>query len=168
MKNIQYLESPIGRLGLIGDENYLVEILFEEELNTRNLELYKEENQHILQKAKEQLTEYFAGDRTRFTVPLQQEGTAFQQRVWNALIKVKYGTSATYKDIAEEVGSPKGARAVGMANNKNKIPIIIPCHRIVGSSGKMIGYAGGLEKKEILLALEKNAERQEVSKSDIH
>ena len=101
-----------------------------------------------------QLAEYFAGERREFELPLAPEGTPFMRRVWAELVKVPYGAIATYGEIAERIGNPGGSRAVGLANNRNPIAIIIPCHRIIGSSGKLVGYAGGVELKERLLALE--------------
>lgn len=101
-----------------------------------------------------ELTEYFLGKRKQFTVPLHLVGTEFQKKVWRALLEVPYGKTVTYKDIAKKIGNPKALRAVGMANNKNKIPIIVPCHRVIGSDGKLTGYAAGLSIKEKLLKLE--------------
>jgi len=101
-----------------------------------------------------QLLEYFRGERKIFTVDLDIIGTDFQQRVWRALMEIPYGATVSYKDIAVSVGNPKAVRAVGMANNKNKIPIIIPCHRVVGADRSLVGYGGGLEVKELLLELE--------------
>lgn len=101
-----------------------------------------------------QLVEYFNGERREFDIDLDIIGTEFQQRVWQALMKIPYGETVSYKDIAIAVGNPKALRAVGMANNKNKIPIIIPCHRVIGTNGKLVGYGGGLPVKEKLLKLE--------------
>ncbi len=103
---------------------------------------------------KRQLNEYFRGERKTFDLPLALCGTPFQLKVWEALQTIPYGDTRSYKEIAIQVGSPKGCRAVGMANNKNPIPIIIPCHRVVGGNGKLVGYAGGLDKKEYLLEVE--------------
>lgn len=101
-----------------------------------------------------QLNEYFKGERKHFDLPLKPLGTEFQKRVWKALMNIPYGETKSYKEIAIEVGSPKACRAVGSANNKNPIPIIIPCHRVIGSTGKLVGFAGGLNLKEKLLNLE--------------
>lgn len=109
-----------------------------------------------LKKAAQQLNEYLAGQRKEFDIEyMYTRGTPFQHKVWDALQKIPYGEVASYKDIAEMVGSPKAFRAVGGANNKNPISIFIPCHRIIGQSGKLVGYGGGLDKKEFLLKLEK-------------
>lgn len=102
----------------------------------------------------EQLEEYFAGKRQQFTLPLDERGTDFQKRVWEELRKIPYGTVCCYGDIAEKIGNPKGPRAVGLANNRNPIAIITPCHRVVGKSGSLVGYASGLDHKERLLILE--------------
>lgn len=101
-----------------------------------------------------QITEYFFGKRKSFDLPIASKGTDFQKKVWQALCDIPYGETRSYKDIAIAVGNPKASRAVGMANNRNPIAIVVPCHRVIGSSGKLVGYAGGLETKEKLLALE--------------
>jgi methylated-DNA-[protein]-cysteine S-methyltransferase len=112
-------------------------------------------NENMLSKlAAKQLSEYIAGKRSSFDLPLQPEGSDFQQQVWQALLHIPFGATASYLDIALAVGNRKACRAVGAANGKNPIPIIIPCHRIIGSNGKLTGYAGGLARKQYLLALE--------------
>lgn len=108
------------------------------------------------QQVKEQLQEYFEGSRSSFDLPLAPEGTDFQKLVWEELLKIPYGESRTYSEIAVAIGRPKASRAVGNAINKNPIAIIIPCHRVIGKDGKLRGYAGGLELKEMLLRLEGN------------
>lgn len=108
----------------------------------------------LLKEAARQLEEYFAGTRHTFNLPLLIQGTPFQQKVWLALLTIPYGEIRSYKQIAEQIDCPKGCRAVGMANNKNKIGIIIPCHRVIGSNGALTGYAGGLNIKQALLELE--------------
>lgn len=109
----------------------------------------------LLRKAHEEMTEYLAGERTVFDLPLEPEGTAFQKKVWDALPSIPYGETRTYEDIAVKVGNPKACRAVGLANNKNPIWIVIPCHRVIGKNGSLTGYGGGLEMKAALLALER-------------
>ena len=104
--------------------------------------------------AVEELREYFAGERREFTLPLAPAGTPFQQQVWTALREIPYGATCSYGRIAGRIGRPKACRAVGMANNRNPIAIVVPCHRVVGASGALVGYAAGLEVKEKLLALE--------------
>jgi methylated-DNA-[protein]-cysteine S-methyltransferase len=101
-----------------------------------------------------QLAQYFAGERTRFDLPLGASGTTFQQQVWSALHTIPYGATATYRDIATAIGSPKAVRAVGLANGRNPISIIVPCHRVVGANGTLTGYGGGLAAKQLLLELE--------------
>jgi len=101
-----------------------------------------------------QIKEYLNGERTVFDFPYEMKGTEFQKKVWSALCEIPYGQTRSYKEIAEKVGSPKAYRAVGMANNKNPISIAVPCHRVVGSNGKLVGYAGGLDMKQYLLELE--------------
>ena len=119
---------------------------------------YSREETSLHQKAAEQLREYFEGRRKVFDLPLAPVGTEFQMRCWDALLEVPYGETRSYGDIARAAGSPKGFRAVGMANNRNPVAIIIPCHRIIGSDGKLVGYGGGLDIKVFLLELErKNA-----------
>lgn len=103
---------------------------------------------------KNQLIEYFKGKRTEFTIDLEIEGTEFQKKVWEEMSKIPFGQTMSYGELAEKAGNPKGARAIGMACNKNKIPIIIPCHRVVGKNGKLTGFAGGLDIKEFLLKIE--------------
>ncbi len=106
-------------------------------------------------KAYTELLEYFDGKRKKFDVPYKLNGTDFQKKVWSALCDIPYGQTRTYKDIAVAVGNPKASRAVGMANNKNPLHILVPCHRVIGASGKLVGYAGGLSMKEFLLDMEK-------------
>ena len=109
----------------------------------------------LLKKANQQLQEYLKGERKIFDLPLEPHGTEFQKKVWNSLQKIHYGETNSYKDIAKSIGNIKACRAVGMANNKNPILIFIPCHRVIGSNGKLVGYAGGLNIKEKLLQIEK-------------
>ena len=109
----------------------------------------------LLRQAAAELTAYFAGQLRQFPVPLAPKGTPFQQKVWAALREIPYGETRSYKEIAAMVGNEKACRAVGMANNRNPLPIFIPCHRVVGTDGKLVGYAGGLDVKTFLLELEK-------------
>jgi methylated-DNA-[protein]-cysteine S-methyltransferase len=110
-----------------------------------------------LLEAERQLREYFAGERTRFELPLEPRGSEFQQKVWRALRKIPFGKTRSYLDLAKTVGSPKACRAVGAANRENPLSIVVPCHRVIGANGTLTGYAGGLEKKSTLLALEARA-----------
>ena len=106
---------------------------------------------------REQLAEYFAGERQQFDVPLKLAGTPFQQRVWQELVRIPFGTTITYAQLAQRVGKPTASRAVGHANGRNPISIIVPCHRVIGANGKLTGYAGGVEKKQWLLEWERDA-----------
>lgn len=114
----------------------------------------------LLKRAYQQLAEYFIGKRQQFELPLAPHGTSFQQTVWQALLSIPYGKTASYKEMAIEIGNPKACRAIGMANNKNPIGIIIPCHRVIGANGKLVGYAGGLDIKQKLLNLEQQFEKR--------
>ena len=150
MEKIFFYETPVGKL-CIGEENGVIVRTTWSKIPT---EYILEETELILQ-CKMQLDEYFRGERKTFDLPLAPKGTDFQKKVWNALKEIPYGETRTYGEIAAAVGNPKAARAVGMANNKNPIGIIIPCHRVVGANGKLVGYAGGMDKKEWLLQLER-------------
>ena len=108
----------------------------------------------LIKEANRQLSEYLKGERQMFYLPLNPRGTDFQKRVWRALCDIPYGETRSYKQIAEAIGNPKAVRAVGMANNRNPITIVVPCHRVIGADGKLVGYGGGLEMKEFLLRLE--------------
>ena len=115
-------------------------------------EIYQETP--VIKEAFRQLSEYFSGNRKTFNLPLLLKGTDFQKQVWQALLKIPFGETRSYKQIAEAIGNPKAVRAVGMANNKNPLLIVVPCHRVIGANGKLVGYAVGLDKKEYLLRLE--------------
>jgi len=117
----------------------------------------KNELSALSDNAYKQVCEYLEGRRVIFDIPYQLEGTEFQKKVWDALLQIPYGTVYTYKQVAEAIGSPRGSRAVGLANNKNPINIVVPCHRVIGTNGRLIGYAGGLAMKEALLQLEKRS-----------
>ncbi|PIP91741.1 MAG: glycosyltransferase [Bdellovibrionales bacterium CG12_big_fil_rev_8_21_14_0_65_38_15] len=150
------MKSPVGRLTLIASSKGLCAVLWEnEKLNRVNIPLGRKNlNNPFIKMAIEQLTEYFEGKRKNFTVPLDVIGTDFQKNVWKNLQKVPYARTVSYKDIALKLKKPTASRAVGMANGKNPLSIIVPCHRIIASSGKLTGYAGGLNNKKILLDLE--------------
>ena len=151
------MPSPVGILKLVATENALVAVLWENEnpKRVRLAELIEQVNHPILLETQKQLREYFAGTRQQFDLPLDFEGTVFQKKVWQALLSIPFGETRSYRDIAEQVGNIKAVRAVGAANGKNLISIIAPCHRVVGVNGKLVGFAGGLNNKEILLGLEK-------------
>ena len=151
MENIFFYETPVGRI-CIGEENGCITHVTWSKIPQE----YVLAETELVLNCKKQLDEYFAGKRETFDLPLAPKGTEFQQKVWNALKEIPYGETRTYGEIAAAIGNPKAARAVGMANNKNPIGILIPCHRVVGANGKLVGYAGGMEKKEFLLELERN------------
>jgi methylated-DNA-[protein]-cysteine S-methyltransferase len=145
------INSPIGVLKLSSDEGHLKSISFDAEF--MNEEVYVPD---ILIIAAKQIEEYFSGSRQLFDLPIDPEGTEFQRRVWKQVAGVNYGSTKSYIEIAREVNSQDSSRAVGMANGKNPLPIIIPCHRIIGHNGKLTGYAGGLERKKWLLLHEQH------------
>ena len=148
MKKIFYYDTYAGRIGIAEEDGAITHLIFSErDWTVEETDLIKETNR--------QLVEYFAGKRKEFDIPTRLEGTEFQKRVWEELRKIPYGKTVTYKDIAEAVGCPKGFRAVGLANNRNPISIIYPCHRVIGSNGSLTGYGGGLDVKEKLLELER-------------
>ena len=115
-----------------------------------------EQETALIKEAYQQLSEYLKGERKEFDLPLNPKGTDFQKRVWRALCNIPYGETRSYKQIAKAVGNSKAVRAVGMANNRNPITIVVPCHRVIGADGKLVGYGGGLEMKEFLLRIEKS------------
>lgn len=146
--NYGYYESPIGKIKIEAEGESIIGVSFSMESSEWD------ENEAVIQ-CKNQLQEYFEGKRKEFDLNIKFiKGTEFQISVWKALSNISYGEKVTYKSIAEKINNPKAVRAVGGANNKNPIAIIIPCHRVVGSNGKMVGYAGGIDKKEYLLKLE--------------
>jgi methylated-DNA-[protein]-cysteine S-methyltransferase len=151
-----YMHTPVGQLKLVAHETALVAVLWQNEnpKRVRLAELVEQPDHPILSAAQQQLSEYFAGTRQQFDLPLDFEGTSFQKQVWQALLAIPYGETRSYKQIAEQLGNPKAVRAVGAANGKNPISIIAPCHRVIGSSGKLVGFAGGLANKDILLKIE--------------
>jgi methylated-DNA-[protein]-cysteine S-methyltransferase len=124
-----------------------------------------ERSEHAFVEAKDQLTQYFARERTNFTLTLEMRGTAFQRSVWNALQEIPYGQTTSYGEIARRVGQPRAARAVGITNARNPISVIVPCHRVIGASGTLTGYGGGLERKRFLLDLEQQATRRRLTAS---
>lgn len=160
------LDTPIGPLSLLGDDDKLLRIDFGhvyqiEEKWQKWLNRYFKEasltpNSKPFQTAKDELSAYFNGEEREFSLNYETWGTAFQKQVWQALIyDIPFGETKSYKDIAEIIDNPKAVRAVGGAVNKNPISIVVPCHRVIGANGKMVGYGGGLDKKEFLLAFEK-------------
>lgn len=169
METLHYtiLSSPVGPLFLAASQKGLVALEFDKRLpgqqtiraNPRDLRQESslvrfEESPSALSAYTRELEEYFAGDRREFTFPLDLRGTDFQLACWRALVAIPYGETRTYADIARAVGRPRGFRAVGMANNRNPLAIVVPCHRVIASDGTLCGYGGGLETKRYLLELE--------------
>ena len=153
------MDSPIGRITLIADETNLKKILFEGEEDAMLKEAEMSEDNEILIKVINELREYFNGNLKEFTVKTNPDGTKFQKKCWDVLKKIEYGKTISYEDQAICLGDKNKVRAVGNANGKNPIPIIIPCHRVIGKNGKLTGYAGGIHIKDFLLSLEgKNSE----------
>lgn len=141
-----YLNSPMGLLKIVSDEDSILEVLHvnEEKSNSEYIP-------QILKDAINQLNEYFKGDRKKFDLKIDLKGTEFQKKVWNELTNIEYGQIRSYKDIAIKIGNEKAVRAVGSANSKNPISIVVPCHRVIGLNKKLTGYAGGLDRKKWLL-----------------
>ncbi|MEK4027495.1 methylated-DNA--[protein]-cysteine S-methyltransferase [Pseudobacillus sp. FSL P4-0506] len=152
-------ESPIGVIEILGTDEVILSILFSEE--DKKVNVLQPDTPPVLAECYNQLDEYFKGDRYEFTFPYQFEGTDFQKKVWEALKEIPYAETGSYKDIAVSIGNQKAIRAVGSANGKNKLSIVIPCHRIIGSNGTLTGYAGGLWRKEWLLQHEKSCNRKQ-------
>lgn len=148
--------SPLGRIHLLADDSGLrnLSLCLHHPFEGSREWVHSPQN---LSPYKIQVLEYLSGDRTHFDLPLSPKGTDFQRQVWQELLNIPYGQTCTYGQIAKQIGNPLAARAVGMANNVNPIPLIIPCHRVIGHSGKLVGYRYGLEIKEELLRIEQNA-----------
>lgn len=143
------IDTPVGELVLIGEGETLNKLLFTGDDRFDPGALDHTPDGFVAARA--QLAEYFAGDRDAFDLSLQPSGTEFQRAVWQALAEIPYGETRSYGQIAQQIGRPKAARAVGMANNRNPIAVIVPCHRVIGANGTMVGYAGGLDRKTWLL-----------------
>ena len=152
MKSAYIYQTPIGEIGFVENGTAITNVYFNKETAPQDTSI---EETALLKEAGRQLQDYLAGKRKSFDLPLAPDGTEFQQRVWQALQQIPCGETRSYGDLAKSIGQPKAARAVGLANNRNPILIFIPCHRVVGANGKLIGYAGGLEAKQYLLNLER-------------
>ena len=153
METTSFCGTPVGRIGITDDGRAVTRVFFSSQME-------EGVESALARKTYDQLMEYFEGRRRAFTIPLDPKGTVFQRRVWKALGEIPYGETRSYKQIAEQIGHPKAYRAVGLANNRNPIAILIPCHRVIGSNGTLVGYAGGLSVKERLLQLEAGARMQ--------
>jgi methylated-DNA-[protein]-cysteine S-methyltransferase len=150
------VDSPIGRLKLVATDQGVAAILWENDRPSRvRLDIAAQDNAHpVLIETERQLKEYFAGHRKTFALNLDTAGTAFQRKVWSALRTIPFGETRSYGQIATQIGSPRAVRAVGAANGRNPVSIVTPCHRVIGSTGKLTGFAAGLDVKARLLALE--------------
>jgi methylated-DNA-[protein]-cysteine S-methyltransferase len=152
----QKLKSPVGELTLVANEKHLIAILWpnDDPQRVKLAETELKSDSKILNLTVKQLNEYFFGKRKTFDLPLSFQGTEFQNKVWRALTQIPYGATASYGELAKKVGSPQGMRAVGGANGRNPLSIVVPCHRVIGANGKLTGLAGGLKAKSFLLELE--------------
>lgn len=153
MGNIFYYDTKIGKIGISEDNKKITGLYFES--STIEKDKYKLKETELIKEAYKQLQEYFDGKRKTFSLPIEPEGTNFMKKVWTALIEIPYGETRSYKQIAQRINHNLAYRAVGLANNKNPIPIFIPCHRVIGANKKLVGYGGGLSIKKFLLNIEK-------------
>lgn len=153
MKNVYFYNTEAGKIMIADNGIAVTNIYFKDEASLKDDYVINETE--LIKKTYKELKEYFQGKRKSFDIPLEASGTEFQKKCWDALLKIPYGETRTYGQIAKSIGNPKACRAVGLSNNRNPISIIIPCHRVIGAGGKLVGYAGGLEVKEYLLKLER-------------
>lgn len=149
------LDSPIGKLTLVAVDGILAGVYMDQQRHLPGAETFGEPDGTAFTEAARQLEEYFAGRRTSFDLPLAPRGTAFQLEVWQALREIPYGETASYGELADRIGQPKAVRAVGAANGRNPISIVVPCHRVIGAGGALTGYGGGIERKRYLIDLER-------------
>lgn len=156
------IESPAGPLVIAADDTGLRHIEFHQNRYPADRDDWRGGDSDVLQAAEAQLHDYFAGSRTRFDLPLAPQGTAFQLSVWEELARIPYGATISYLDLARRVGKPTATRAVGAANGRNPLPIVLPCHRVIGADGALTGFGGGLPMKEYLLRLEGGMPEQQV------
>lgn len=152
----RWMKSPVGKLLLAADERGLRFLLFAEGRTPPRIEPDWKNDSRLLQEPARQLSAFFAGELHQFDLPLAPQGTEFQKRVWDALLEIPFGETTSYGELARRLGNPTASRAVGLANGSNPIAIIIPCHRVIGSNGKLTGYGGGLPNKRWLLDFEHN------------
>ena len=150
-----YFHSPIGKLVLQGDDESLTGLYLPSHKGWVEPDASWQHCERPFDQVRKQLAEYFAGERTQFHLPIKLNGTSFQQRVWGELIQIPFGTTINYGDLARRIGQPNASRAVGNANGRNPISIIVPCHRVIGTNGRLTGYAGGVAKKQWLLDWER-------------
>ncbi|MBZ4653656.1 MAG: methylated-DNA/protein-cysteine methyltransferase [Peptococcaceae bacterium] len=154
VKYYQIMKTPIGHLLLIAEGNALTQVDFLEDNEIFEKADMAHRSNEVLEQAKAELTAYFEGNLTTFTVPYTCRGTDFQKKVWHALTRIPYGETLSYEALARKINHPRACRAVGQANNRNPLAIIIPCHRVIGKNGNLVGYGGGLDKKVWLLQWE--------------
>lgn len=148
--NLEYFDSSLGKIKVTASNKGITSILFVKQ----GEEILAASPNHLTELACTELQQYFTGQLKQFSLPLDVSGTQFQQQVWQALLSIPYGTTCSYADIANRLNNPKAVRAVGAANGKNPVSIVVPCHRVIGANGRLTGYAGGLDRKERLLNLE--------------
>ncbi|WP_275060714.1 methylated-DNA--[protein]-cysteine S-methyltransferase [Ferrimonas lipolytica] len=148
------LVTPLGKVLIVGDEQGLRQVAFQHGAQPQRIEADWQRNDQALAQARQQLCQYFAGERQQFELTLAPKGTEFQQQVWRALVEIPYGQTASYGEVANQIGKPKAVRALGAANGKNPLAVVVPCHRVIGANGTLTGYAGGLALKAQLLQLE--------------
>lgn len=153
------LDSPVGKLTLVARDGVLAGLFMEQQRHRPGEESFGEADERPFETALAQLDEYFAGRRVGFDLPLTMPGTPFQRTVWEALRAIPYGETVSYGELATRIGKPGAARAVGLANGRNPIGIIVPCHRVVGSTGELTGYGGGLARKRYLLDFEQGKQQ---------
>ncbi len=153
MVHIYFYESDIGKIGIAENDGKITNLYFLNDQLPQELQICETP---ILKEAAQQLKRYLTGELTEFFLPLAPAGTNFMKQAWASLSKIPYGKTASYKEIAVKIGAPNATRAIGLANNRNPIPIFIPCHRVIGADGSLTGYRGGLELKKRLLHMEKN------------
>ena len=151
-----YIDSPIGQLLVQGDGCFVTGLYFAHHKGRHAVDKSWQRVDASFETVREQLGEYFAGQRQTFDIPLKLAGTPFQRRVWKELTRIPFGTTITYADLAQRIGRPTASRAVGHANGRNPISILAPCHRVIGSGGRLTGYAGGIERKQWLLEFERH------------
>ena len=154
--SFSYYDSELGKIKIEVEDKYIIGVNFVSDIDLPMDEINNENEKSIISKCKNQLEEYFNGERKNFELEIKFiKGTNFQKCVWSELCKINYGETLSYKQVAERIGKPNAYRAVGGANNKNPIAIIVPCHRVIGKNGAKVGYADGIDKKEFLLKLER-------------
>lgn len=151
------IDSPVGRLLIVGDGQFVMGLYMPNHKHWRGLNQASQQSDGPFHLIREQLAEYFAGVRQTFDVPLKLSGTPFQRRVWQELTQIPFGTTLSYAQLAARVGNPNATRAVGAANGRNPVSILVPCHRVIGANGKLTGYGGGVDNKDWLLQWERAA-----------